>query len=328
MNRFYKIACVLLALTILVSYRTADTSKKQEDLLEGQGGTYAAAADLDVESEIAIPDVDIESKIETEAETASSKPEKEESEQEKETVSSEPSPSEPDKKEEENVSSEPPKREPDSRLPITPGYVPYMDEDETAMLEFGVPVRLQYTDPATLKFAMQENNPAPVSVSALKRNLQYVSFAYELLEGEEMEFEATSNFVGNGGGESDRCLIIYDSYAWYKDRGWHQLEHLYDEEFFKDKAIIAIHYIEGVRDLERNIESLTLKDGHLCIYVKNTYRGTDYGQMTTETHIIISKEDLSKIRDVVVYEEKIGVEKDGKISYLPEYIDSGTVYPV
>ena len=308
MNRFYKIACVLLALTILVSYRTADTSKKQQDLIEGQGGTYAAA-DLDVESEIAIPDVESESEIETEA--ASSKPEKEESEQEKETVS-----------------SEPPKREPDSRLPITPGYVPYMDEDEMAALEYGATVRLQHTDPATLKFAMQENNPAPVSVSALKRNLQYVSFAYELLEGEEMEFEATSNFVGNGGGESDRCLIIYDSYAWYKDRGWHQLEHLYDEEFFEDKAIIAIHYIEGVRDLERNIESLTLKDGRLCIYVKNTYRGTDYGQMTTETHIIISKEDLSKIRDVVVYEEKIAVEKDGEISYLPEYIDSGTVYPV
>lgn len=324
MNKFYQIACALLALTILVSFYTGKPSSDKDVLVEGQGGTYAAA---DVESEIALPDVDIESEIETETEVASSKPEKEEPEKkEEETVSSEPS--QPEKKEEENISSEPIQKEPENKLPVTPGYQPYMDEDELAMLEFGLPVRLQHTDPATLKFAMQENNPAPVSVNRLKQNLQSVSFAYELLEGEEIEFEATSNFVGNGGGESDRCIIIYDNYEWYKQRGWFQLENLYDDAFFENNAIIGIHYIDRFANVERHIESLTIKDGHLCIYVKNTFMGDKPTYMTTETHIKISKEDLSKIRDVVVYEEKIAIEKDGETVYQVEYIDSGTIYPV
>ena len=343
MNRFYKIACVLLALTILVSYHSADVPENDGALLEGQGVTYAATAtDLDVESEINLLDTESDESAVSEnpkpywenipSDFNSSKEQQSEEKEENEPVIKEPETekTEPEKEEikEENVSSESTKKEPDSRLPVTPDYVPYMSEEEIILLEEGYPVRLQYTDPATLKFAMQENNPEPVSVNALKRKPQTVSFAYELLEGEEMEFEASYHYVGRGGGESDRCLIIYDNYEFYKQYGWSKLEGLYDEEFFEDNAIIGIHYIDGYDNAERNIESLTIKDGRLCIYVKNIFAGDAVDMTTSETHIKISKEDLSKIRSVVVYEEKIPIEKDGKTYYKTECIDSSITFPV
>ena len=66
----------------------------------------------------------------------------------------------------------------------------------------------------------------------------------------------------------------------------------------------------------------------MCIYVKNIFKGDAGDTSCSEVYLEISKEDLAKARTVVVYEEKIAIEKDGEISYIPEYIDSCITFPV
>lgn len=301
MRRLKKLTAVILTIIMLSS--CAPTANK------GSGSSNIANGEENK------PSISSAASIETNAENVSSSPKNgEDGEKEEQNTSKQPS------TDKENVSSE-------VKSPITPDRPNQETSSEIASSEESASNTIPNDPILRKKYVMLPDNPSPVTVHREKAfTLVPISHTDTLQDGEKIAFEANiSNKMGSS--EKDRYIAIFKTFDEFNP-SYSTSTQKYNQDFFKNKALILLYVIDGCTNAGLEIKSVTQKNGQMCIHLKNTHSGGGYAVSTSKIYIEISKQDLNNINNIVVYEEKIDSKLENETIYTPETIYRDKIYRV